>query len=417
MRALLLSGALLVIIGAVVGFVFFYFRQECLVIFGLVPKPRQDAVHGKQPRDVEPGVDYEQECIDPVQQRPPKHAGDVHVGSQPAGASSRTNGASSRTNEASGLSPMIVVTSDDRSRGEVMQYAALVAASDRWAKERILGRGGAATVYRVELNRFGSVACKRFNPGSDRGADFQREIDALCQCRHPHILEIIGYANDGAENLIIMPLMEGGTLCRACPELLWARRSVIVGQLTQSVAFLHGKKIIHRDIKSSNVLLDRSLRQTRLADFGLAKDQVHSTHATTGIVVGSPGYMAPELMMRPANEKTDAYALGVVLLEILTALPAWDLGGSMALADRAVEDGQFKVDMLDSVARWPQDEAAVVAGQAVILTSFDPGRRKTATQLERDPDFCSHLRRAEAVDNPGGQGGPPVSAAIIGAPQ
>ncbi|CAK9046084.1 Interleukin-1 receptor-associated kinase 4 (IRAK-4) (Renal carcinoma antigen NY-REN-64) [Durusdinium trenchii] len=129
-----------------------------------------------------------------------------------------------------------------------------------------------------------------------------------------------------------MPLMEGGCLANALRNMSWAPRAECLGQIVTAVSFLHGKKMVHRDIKSSNILLDRVRRHARLADFGLAKDQVKgSRHGTTGIVVGSPGYMAPELMMRPANEKTDAFALGVVILEILTGQPAWDEAWPLAM--------------------------------------------------------------------------------------
>jgi len=170
-----------------------------------------------------------------------------------------------------------------------------------------------------------------------------------------------------------------------------------LGQVVTAVSFLHSKKMVHRDIKSSNILLDRMLRHARLADFGLAKDQVKgSRHGTTGIVVGSPGYMAPELMMRPANEKTDAFALGVVLLEILTGQPAWDEArDAMALGDAAVTDGAFQVSMLDAVASWPEREVQVLGNYAVLLTSFDPNQRVTLANMEQSLPYQEHLTRAK----------------------
>lgn len=301
---------------------------------------------------------------------------------------------------------MIVVADNDASRGTALPYDMLAEACQNWADARRIGSGGAATVYRADLSRYGPVAVKRFHPDKQgSGREWTRELEALSQSRHPNILEIIGHADDGPENLIVMPLMEGGTLAESLPSMFWSSRSVTLGQVVRAVAFLHGKKMVHRDIKSSNVLLDSSRRSARLADFGLAKDQVQrgsgkTCHGTTGIVVGSPGYMAPELMMRPANEKTDSFALGVVFLEVLTALPAWENSeGGVVLTDRAVEDGVFVERLLDRSAQWPAMEVSAVSTQAVALTLFDPGQRKTVIAVERDAAYVAHLERVQNVDS------------------
>lgn len=294
---------------------------------------------------------------------------------------------------------MIVVTADDRSRGEVMEYRSLADACSNWSDANILGKGAAAIVYQGTLPRFGQVAIKRFHqtPAGGLAYNFDRELDALCQCRHPHVLEILGKCQTGPEQLIVMPLMEGGCLTSAIPAMSWAPRADCLGQVVTAVSFLHSKKMVHRDIKSSNILLDRMLRHARLADFGLAKDQVKgSRHGTTGIVVGSPGYMAPELMMRPANEKTDAFALGVVLLEILTGQAAWDEArDAMALGDAAVTDRAFQVSMLDPAASWPEREVQVLGNYAVLLTSFDPNQRVTLASMEQSLPYQEHLTRAK----------------------
>jgi len=299
----------------------------------------------------------------------------------------------------------------DRTRGELLPYAQLAAACGHWNAAQVLGTGGAATVYRAELPPFGPVAVKRFQigAGAAAGRGFQRELDALCQHRHPHILEIIGSSTEGPENLIVMPLMEGGTLTQALPRMLWTLRSAVLGQMVRALAFLHGKKVLHRDVKSSNILLDGSLRHARLADFGLARQQQgQGEKGTTGVIVGSLGYMAPELMMRPASEKADAFALGVVFLEALTGLPAWgpdeegeaeegSVEDCLSLMDRVVTDGAFQKRRLEAAACWPEEEAKVVADQAVALTLFDPGQRRGVAALERDEGYIAHLERADTA--------------------
>lgn len=320
-----------------------------------------------------------------------------------------------RSSSAGAATPMIVVAADSANRGNLIPYDMLAAACENWADSRRIGSGGAATVYRADLPRYGSVAVKRFHPDKQGGVrEWTRELEALSQCRHPHILEIIGNADEGPENLIVMPLMQGGTLCDAMHKIQWATRVVNVGQVVRALSFLHGRRILHRDVKSSNILLDASLRHARLADFGLAKDQAAQAglkmhHGTTGVVVGSPGYMAPELMMRPATEKTDAYATGVVCLEILTGLPAWDVDENGAvLTDRAIHDGSLVESLLDPKAAWPLGEVAACSQQAVGLTLFDPSQRKTLAAMEQDPSYMQHFERAVAAETArtGGQPSP-----------
>jgi len=320
--------------------------------------------------------------------------------------------------------PMIVVTAEDSSRGELMDYQSLAAACNHWAPGNLIGQGAAAKVFSGELARFGAIAVKRFHTEGPAGGiawNFDRELEALGQCRHPHVLEILGRAQTGPEQLIVMPLMEGGALSSALPRMTWAPRAVCLGQVVRAVSFLHGKKMIHRDIKSSNILMDRSLRHARLGDFGLAKDQVRGsrTHGTTGIVVGSPGYMAPELMMRAANQKTDSFAFGVVILEALTGLDAWDeKREAVALNDAAVADQRFKAEMLDTKASWPVSEVEVLGELAAKLTSFDPGARLTVIDMEQGSDYKEHITRADqacrASDHVGGR--EPHAPTIIGAP-
>lgn len=396
---ILLSLALLLVVLVGAAIFGYYYRKPLMVWFGIAPSASKGATLGLE----------EQGRALPVEMGMQRLGSDnsaMRSGGKPppVGRQVSDNSGSSNRRGNPDLAPMIVVAADDGHRGSSLPYDAVAAACGHWAESRKIGSGGAATVYLAELPRYGSVAVKRFHPKEGSGRAWTRELEALCQCRHPHILEIIGHADEGPENLIIMPYMEGGTLSEALPRMWWANRVAVVGQVVRALSFLHGKQIVHRDVKSSNILLDASLRHARLADFGLAKDQVkragaQSCHGTTGIVVGSPGYMAPELMMRPATEKTDAYSLGVVLLEALTGLPAWDADESgTVLTDRAVVDGTFQANLVDPAGSWPADEIAVCSSQAIELTLFDPGRRKTVATMEQDPKYVQHLERATKLD-------------------
>jgi len=413
MRIFLSLALLFALLTAIVVFAWI-FRQRLYVLFGIKQRPQQqphrrsdlEAQEFGRGTAIEAGFRSNQ----PKPNSTPKGGGrqldrssSDNAANSRRGGSTYSDGSSASSNSMS--APMIVIAdAPDTNRGASLPYDALAAACGEWAESRRIGSGGAATVYRAELPRYGTVAVKRFHPKEGSGREWTRELEALCKCRHPHILEIIGHADEGPENLIVMPLMEGGTLCEAMHNMVWAIRVIDMGQIVRALSFLHGKGILHRDVKSSNILLDKSLRYTRLADFGLAKDQVaragmKTSHGTTGVVVGSPGYMAPELMMRPATEKTDAYATGVVLLEILTGLPAWDHDENGAvLTDRAVVDGKIKESLIDPAANWPRSEVAACGMQAIALTLFDPSQRKTLAAMEQDPDYVQHLERAGAAD-------------------
>lgn len=416
---MLLSFVLLVAVGSAVGFFAWIYRRRLLVLFGIVqPQPHTDdpeSQEHKGPLATEIGLQGGVNPPSVVKQ--PRPIGQ-HLRHSNSATTSGSAGGSEFGNDT--VAPMIVIAGDESNRGTALPYDDVARACGSWAESRRLGSGGAATVYRAELARYGAVAVKRFHPKDGSSREWTRELEALVQCRHPNILEIIGHADEGPENLIIMPLMEGGTLCERLHQMVWSTRVVDVGQVVRAVSFLHGKGILHRDIKSSNILLDASLRHTRLADFGLAKDQttkpLKTCHGTTGVVMGSPGYMAPELMMRPATEKTDAYALGVVLLEILTGLPAWDSDENGAvLTDRAVPDGRFEETLLDPAGRWIPVEAAACAEQAIALTLFDPNQRKTLASVEQDPAYTKHLERATAAEAER-LGTPPASVVALGLP-
>merc|ERR1719258_457856 len=111
---------------------------------------------------------------------------------------------------------IVVADNSDQNRGASLSYDALAAACGNWAESRRIGSGGAAIVYRAELPRYGAVAVKRFHNKDGSSREWTRELEALCQCRHPHILEIIGHADECPENLIVMPLMRAAQCARPC---------------------------------------------------------------------------------------------------------------------------------------------------------------------------------------------------------
>ncbi|ONK71626.1 uncharacterized protein A4U43_C04F10640 [Asparagus officinalis] len=192
--------------------------------------------------------------------------------------------------------------------------------------EHIIGSGGFGTVYKLDMDDDNIFALKRIvktNEGLDRF--FDRELEILGSIKHRYLVNLRGYCNSPSSKLLIYDFLPGGSLDEALHErseqLDWdARLNIILGA-AKGLAYLHhdcSPRIIHRDIKSSNILLDGNL-EARVSDFGLAKLlEDEESHITT-IVAGTFGYLAPEYMQSGrATEKTDVYSFGVLVLEVMS---------------------------------------------------------------------------------------------------
>ncbi|XP_065876869.1 LRR receptor-like serine/threonine-protein kinase FEI 1 [Euphorbia lathyris] len=193
-------------------------------------------------------------------------------------------------------------------------------------EEHIIGCGGFGTVYKLAMDDGSVFALKRIlklNEGFDRY--FERELEILGSIKHRYLVNLRGYCNSPTSKLLIYDFLPGGSLDEALHEraeqLDWdARLNIILGA-AKGLAYLHhdcSPRIIHRDIKSSNILLDGNL-EARVSDFGLAKLLEDKESHITTIVAGTFGYLAPEYMQSGrATEKTDVYSFGVLMLEVLS---------------------------------------------------------------------------------------------------
>ncbi|XP_019163564.1 PREDICTED: cysteine-rich receptor-like protein kinase 2 [Ipomoea nil] len=207
------------------------------------------------------------------------------------------------------------------------KYSILEKATGSFDEANKLGQGGFGSVYKGVLPDGREVAVKKllFN-NTKRAQDFYNEINIISSIEHKNLVKLLGCSFSGPESLLVYELLPNKSLDQFIfdPEkgkiLNWNKRFNIITGIAEGLIYLHEnsrKRIIHRDIKASNILLDSKLH-AKIADFGLARSfQADKSHISTAIA-GTLGYMAPEYVARgQLTEKADVYSFGVLLLEIV----------------------------------------------------------------------------------------------------
>jgi len=206
-------------------------------------------------------------------------------------------------------------------------YEQLMAATNGFSDANLLGQGGFGFVHKGVLPNGTEVAVKQLRDGSGQGErEFQAEVEIISRVHHKHLVSLVGYCISGVNRLLVYEFVPNNTLefhlhGRGRPTLDWPTRLKIALGSAKGLAYLHEDchpKIIHRDIKASNILLDLRF-EAKVADFGLAKfTSDTNTHVSTR-VMGTFGYLAPEYAASgKLTEKSDVFSFGVMLLELIT---------------------------------------------------------------------------------------------------
>ncbi|KAK7245523.1 hypothetical protein RIF29_40369 [Crotalaria pallida] len=261
-------------------------------------------------------------------------------------------------------------------------FRELQSATANFSPKNIVGQGGFGVVYKGCLANKMLVAVKRLkDPNYTGEVQFQTEVEMIGMAVHRNLLRLYGFCMTPDERLLVYPYMPNGSVadrlretCREKPSLDWNRRMRVALGAARGLLYLHEQcnpKIIHRDVKAANILLDESFEAV-VGDFGLAKllDQ-RDSHVTTA-VRGTVGHIAPEyLSTGQSSEKTDVFGFGILLLELITGQKALDAG-----------NGQVQKGMiLDWVKTLFEEKRLEMLVDRDLKGCFDPVELDKAAEL------------------------------------
>ncbi|KAL2332833.1 hypothetical protein Fmac_014046 [Flemingia macrophylla] len=234
-------------------------------------------------------------------------------------------------------------------------YKEVKLATKGFHASRVIGKGSFGTVYKALFEASGTVAAVKRSRQYEGRTEFLAELSVIAGLRHKNLVQLLGWCTEKGELLLVYEFMPNGSLDKALYQecegggnnnnnnnkvLSWFHRVNIAVGLASVLSYLHQEceqRVIHRDIKTGNILLDGSMNP-RLGDFGLAKLMDHDKSPVSTLTAGTMGYLAPEyLQCGVANEKTDVFSYGVVVLEV-------------ACGRRPIEkEGQKMVNLVDWV--------------------------------------------------------------------
>lgn len=300
-------------------------------------------------------------------------------------------------------------------------YKDLYDATDGFKDKHLLGEGGFGRVYKgVLAPSMLEVAVKRVSHESRQGMkEFVAEIASIGRIRHRNLVQLLGYCRRKGELLLVYEYMPNGSLDKYLysssnssegSKLSWAQRFHIIKGVASGLLYLHErweKVVVHRDIKASNVLLDRGMNG-QLGDFGLARLYDHGTDSHTTHVVGTVGYLSPELIRTGrASPLTDVFAFGIFLMELTCGQkPIKENaqgGGHVALVDWVLQhwrDGSLMATVDPGLhGDYDVDEAGLVLKLGILCSHPFANQRPGMGQVMRYLDGVTPLPELTPTDS------------------
>ncbi|XP_020554511.1 probable LRR receptor-like serine/threonine-protein kinase At1g56140 [Sesamum indicum] len=283
-------------------------------------------------------------------------------------------------------------------RPYTFSYSELKTATDDFSPDNKLGEGGFGPVYKGKLEDGRVVAVKQLSMASHQGkSQFVAEIATISAVQHRNLVKLYGCCIEGDKRLLVYEYLENKSLDHLLfgtegksLYLDWATRFDICLGVARGLAYLHEEsrlRIVHRDVKASNILLDSDLTP-KISDFGLAKlYDDKKTHISTR-VAGTIGYLAPEYAMRGRlTEKADVFSFGVVAMEIISGRPNADLGLEddmiylLEWAWNLHENGR-ELELVDpTVPQYDANAVKRIIGVALLCTQASPALRPSMSRV------------------------------------
>ncbi|KAG8077319.1 hypothetical protein GUJ93_ZPchr0007g5866 [Zizania palustris] len=265
-------------------------------------------------------------------------------------------------------------------------------ATNRFSRENVLGEGGYGVVYRGRLVNGTEVAIKKiFNNMGQAEKEFRVEVEAIGHVRHKNLVRLLGYCVEGVNRMLVYEFVNNGNLeqwlhgamCQ-CGIFSWENRMKVVIGTAKALAYLHEAiepKVVHRDIKSSNILIDDEFNG-KVSDFGLAKLLGSDKSHITTRVMGTFGYVAPEYANTGMlNEKSDVYSFGVLLLETVTGREPVDYSRSVNEVNlvewlKIMVTNRRAEEVVDPILEVRPSVRAIKRALLVALRCVDPDSEK-----------------------------------------
>ncbi|XP_028768728.1 wall-associated receptor kinase 3-like [Neltuma alba] len=288
-------------------------------------------------------------------------------------------------------------------RTKIFSEEELKIATNNFDESRILGRGGQGTVYKGILsdNRHVAIKKSRISGNHRQIKDFINEVAVLSQINHRNVVKLFGCCLETEVPLLVYEFVDNGTLLEHIDplknknSLSWETRLRIAAETAGAISYLHyaaSIPIIHRDIKSTNILLDHNHR-AKVSDFGASKLVPLDETQITTVVQGTLGYLDPEyLFTGQLNEKSDVYSFGVVLVELITGNKAVEFNRpeernlAMHFASLMKEDNLRKIldkRVLDVKNAGQLKEVAFLARRCIRVNGEErPTMKEVAMELE-----------------------------------
>uniref|UniRef100_A0A0E0Q1Z1 non-specific serine/threonine protein kinase n=1 Tax=Oryza rufipogon TaxID=4529 RepID=A0A0E0Q1Z1_ORYRU len=292
---------------------------------------------------------------------------------------------------------ILVMVPQGKGGSNNLKFKDILKATNNFDQQNIIGCGGNGLVYKAELPNGSKLAIKKLNGEMClMEREFTAEVEALSMAQHDNLVPLWGYCIQGNSRLLIYSYMENGSLDdwlhnrdNGRPLLDWPTRLKIAQGASRGLSYIHNickPHIVHRDIKSSNILLDREFRAC-VADFGLARLILpYDTHVTTELI-GTLGYIPPEYSQAwVATLRGDIYSFGVVLLELLTGKrPVQVLSKSKELVQwtREMRSHGKDTEVLDPAlrGRGHEEQMLKVLDVACKCISHNPCKRPTIQEV------------------------------------